>query len=554
MRGQATASQLVPELIPVRMVNEHVYCPRLAHLEWASQLFADNHFTVDGRWQHRAVDEERGAAPAADGGDWVEARSVELSSPKYGLIGKADVIEGNNGVLTPVDTKRGKPAPIPEQVWLPERVQVRALGLLLEDNGYECHEGAIYFVETRERVTIEFTDELTEITLNAIAELRENAANPVPPPPLDNSTKCDGCSLVGICLPDEIPLLRKQRLDPPRRLMPADGAARPLYVTEPGAYVGKKGGRINVTKRKEPIMDVRLIDVSQLCIFGNVQVSTQMVRELMSRDVPICWFSGGGWLNGITEPLPSKNVELRRQQVLKAESGSLDIARAMIDGKIRNSRTLLRRNTKQRNNETLESLRKTANKARHADSVEQLLGLEGTAARLYFQQFSTMIRSNDEVGSFDFNGRNRRPPLDPVNCLLSFSYALLTKDCVATLRTVGFDPYLGFYHRPRFGRPALALDLAEELRSVVADSVVLKMINNGEIKANDFIHRAGAVALTADGRKAVIEAYEKRMATEITHPIFKYKVTWRRIIEVQARILAATVLGEIDEYRPMLTR
>ena len=552
--GDNTKTINVPDLIPVRMLNEHVYCPRLAHLEWASQLFADNDYTVDGRWQHRAVDVQSGAAPVPDQGDLIEARSLELSSKRYGLIGVADIVEGASGSVLPIEIKRGRPAPTSERVWPPELVQLRALGLLLSDNGYECTEGAVFFVETRERVRVEFTKELTAQTIAAIAELRHNANMSEPPPRLEDSRRCNGCSLAGICLPDEIPFLRRKRLDPPRRLMPADDAAKPVYVTQPGSFVGKSAGRLVVSKNRQTVEEVRLVDVSQLCVFGNVQVSTQLVRELMVRDAPVCWFSSGGWLNGITEGMPSKHVELRRRQAKVTDEIATEIAKAMIEGKIKNSRTLLRRNSRDKNKDSLDLLKKLAKRTQRAESVAQLLGYEGTAARVYFKQFPTMIRNDGMSSTFSFKGRNRRPPKDPINCLLSFTYSLLTKDCLATLRSVGFDPYQGFLHRPRFGRPALALDLAEEFRPVISDSVAINLINNGEISARDFITRAGGVSLTAEGRKTVLNNYERRLATEITHPTFGYRVTWRRIIEVQSRILAATVLGELERYQPMLTR
>ena len=150
--------------------------------------------------------------------------------------------------------------------------------------------------------------------------------------------------------------------------------------------------------------------------------------------------------------------------------------------------------------------------------------------------------------------RNRRPPLDAVNCLLSFAYALLAKETLAATLVVGFDPYLGVFHRPRFGRPALALDLAEEFRPLLADSVVLTLVNNREISASHFVVRAGAVTLTDDGRRAVIRAWERRMATSAKHPTFGYNVSYRRAIELQARILAAYLQGELPQYEPLVTR
>jgi CRISPR-associated protein Cas1 len=167
-----------------------------------------------------------------------------------------------------------------------------------------------------------------------------------------------------------------------------------------------------------------------------------------------------------------------------------------------------------------------------------------------------MLRDDKRMpgAPFDFTLRNRRPPRDAVNCLLSFVYAMLVKDLTATLLAVGFDPYLGFFHRPRFGRPALALDLAEEFRPLIAESVVINAINNGEVGASDFLVRAGGVALTASGRKAVLAGYERRLSTQVRHPTFGYRVSYRRVLEVQSRLLAAHLLGEVPDYVPLMTR
>ncbi len=344
---------------------------------------------------------------------------------------------------------------------------------------------------------------------------------------------------------------------PVRRLLPRDPAPRPLYVTEQGATVGLRSGRVEVTRKGELLSSARLLDVAQICVYGNAQVTSQLLRELFAREAPVCWFSYGGWFSGMAEGLPSKHVELRRRQAALAGQGGLVIARRIVEGKIRNSRTLLRRNARSpRPDEIIASLKELAGQALTATSTGSLLGIEGTAARLYFSAFPLMLREDLRLpgGPFTFGGRNRRPPQDAVNCLLSYGYALLVKDLTATTFAVGFDPYLGVYHRPRFGRPALALDLAEELRPLLAESVVVQLINNGEVRPSHFVTRAGGVALTSEGRRAAIGAYERRLDTEITHPTFGYRITWRRVLDVQARVLAAHMLGEAPEYVPMLTR
>lgn len=554
--GGQTRLDDLPDLVPARMVNEFTYCPRLFFLEWVQARWADNLDTVEGSDAHRRVDRPTGRAPLPDEGALKAARSVEVSSTELGLVAKIDLIEGDGGVVRPVDTKRGTPPNIPEGAWEPERVQLCVQGLLLREAGFSCDEGVLYFATARRRVDVAFTDQLVSRTLELLDELRTVATHDTPPPPLVDSPKCPRCSLVGICLPDETNALAARSDLPVRRLLPKDPAPRPLYVSEQGTYVRKKGGRVEVQKDDQALDSIRLLDISQLCLFGNVQISTQLLRELFSREVPILWFTYGGWFAGMAAGLPSKHVELRRRQVAIAHQGGLGIARRLVEGKIRNTRTLLRRNTREPVRATLESLRELALHATEAQSTETLLGVEGAAARLYFSSFLGMLREGERMpgAAFTFEGRNRRPPKDPVNCLLSYAYMLLVKDLTATAFSVGFDPYLGFYHRPRFGRPALALDLAEEFRPLIAESVVINLINNGEIGAPDFIVRAGGVNLTAGGRRTVLRSYDRRLDVEVRHPTFGYRITYRRVLEVQTRVLAAHVLGEIPEYVPFMTR
>lgn len=548
----------VPELVPARMVNEFTYCPRLFFLEWVQARFADNVDTVEGRYQHRAVEREAGAAPLPEEGTLIATRSLLLSSPRLGLVARIDIVEGEGagGAVHPVDVKRGRPPDTPERSWEPERVQLCVQGLLLREAGYSCDHGILYFAESRQRILVPFDEALVTRTHEVLAELREVAAYDLPPPPLVNSPKCPRCSLVGICLPDETNVLATRAELPVRRLLPRDPSPRPLYVTESGTTVGLSGARVQITRRGETLDSVRLLDVSQVCVYGNVQITTQLLRELFAREVPVCWFSFGGWFAGMAEGLPSKHVELRRRQVVVAHQGGLEISRHLVRGKIRNARTLLRRNARGDCSRAIASLADLADQAAAASSVASLLGIEGAAARLYFSSFASMLREDPNLPGkpFTFEGRNRRPPLDPVNCLLSYLYALLVKDLTVVVYAVGFDPYLGFYHRPRFGRPALALDLAEEFRPLVAESTAINLVNNGEVRASHFVVRAGGVALTSEGRRAVLRGYERRLDVEARHPTFGYKITYRRVLEVQTRILAAYVLGEVPHYVPFMTR
>jgi len=555
------------------MLNEFAYCPRLAYLEWVQGDFADSADTVDGRHQHRRVDKESGDLPPADQlptqegqSDVLHARSIYLSAAKVGFVARVDLVEVRQGEVAPIDYKRGEAPDIPEGAWEPERVQVCAQGLVLEENGYTCKEGVIYFVASRKRVPVPFTEELRARTMDLARQMREAMASPNIPPPLMDSPKCPRCSLCGICLPDEINLLRMdgegeevgQDAPEPRRLLAARDDALPLYVLTSGTRVGKSGEELVITPREGPKQTARLGQTSQVALFGQVQITTQAIQAALGRGIPVCYFSFGGWFYGMTTGQWHKNVDLRRLQYRRAESpvGALALARAFVSAKVRNCRTFLRRNADSVPAQAIDMLRRLAEEAETCDAAASLLGIEGTAARVYFEHFPRLLKRPDDDGNlaFDFEGRNRRPPRDPINALLSFAYAMLAKDLTIILQSVGFDPLLGFYHRPRYGRPALALDMMEEFRPIVADSVVLNAVNNGVIQRGDFIGRAGSVALSESARGRFLYLYERRMDELVTHPIFGYRVSYRRVLEVQARLLARHLAGEIPEYPGFQTR
>jgi len=551
-----------PETVPARMVNEFVYCPRLFHLEWVQSRFASSDDVEQGLYVHRRVDQPGGTMRDADNLDDMlagrEARSVWVTSGDLQVTAKVDIVrDTGDGTVVPVDYKKGRPDGN-GRPWPADQVQAVLQALVLRDAGYRVDTAELWYHETRQRVTILIDDEVAAGARQIVAELWQVAADPVAPPPLVDSPKCPRCSLVGICLPDEINTLQQRQTERthPRRIVPSDPDPQPLYVQEQGAVVGIRGGRLEVRNSKNSLGSIRLIDVGQVCLQGNVSVTPQAIRELFARDIPVCWFTYGGWFTGIAHGLPAKNVDLRRAQFNLGHDRGLGVARRIVEGKIRNSRTLLRRNARVEVAAQIESLAGLAASVQGAGSFPSLLGVEGAAARIYFSSFTKMLSPDTDVpvGAFDTNGRARRPPPDPINSLLSFTYALLVKDLTVTALAVGFDPYIGVYHRPRFGRPALALDLAEEFRPLVAESTVLQLVNNGEVSARDFLTRAGGCQLQATGRRAALRAYERRMSQQIKHPVFGYRVSYRRALEVQCRLLGAYLLGEIDEYSPMVTR
>jgi len=598
------ASDPSPDYLPARMLNEYTYCPRLFFYEWVEGVFVNNTETVEGSLRHQKLERKEDALPAAGGVEddqRIHSRSVTLSCDEHRLIAKLDLIEGEGSSVIPVDYKRGTPRKEADGslgIWDSDRTQLAVQAIVLRANGYQCDEAVVYYCSTRQRVRLPIDDAVISEALDTLRRARETAESGRIPPPLVDSPKCPRCSLVGICLPDETRACdigtelagslvqltlfdvqqppgisangRSTALSEVRRLVPARDDLRPLYLNTQGLRVGVSGKVLKAKLKEQLVQEVRLIDVSQLNLLGNVQLSTQAVQRLCQEEIPIAYFSQGGWFYGVTHGLGVKNIYLRREQFRWADAPSfcLRLARALVAGKIRNQRTMLMRNHVEPPSRALALLKCYQEDAEAARSMEQLLGIEGNAARSYFENFAGMIKIGpaeaedvDAEGdgarsdlSFDFTCRNRRPPRDPVNALLSLAYSLLAKDLTIVCHTVGFDPYLGFFHQPRFGRASLALDLMEPFRPLIADSAVLSAINTRMVSTDHFVGTGSAVALKPNGRKAFFRAYEQRMDTLATHPMFGYRVNYRRLLEIQTRLLARVLTGELNSYPVFTTR
>lgn len=579
----------LPEYLPARMLNEYVYCPRLFFYEWVEGVFAHSADTIEGSLRHEKLERKADPLPPAAGAgeEPIHSRSVAMSSETHGLIATIDLVEGSGDSVSPVDYKKGRPREGQDgpEAWPADRAQLCAQALILRDNGYSCDEGILYYHATKQRVRVAIDEDLVHETLEAAAAARALAEAGRIPAPLVDSPKCPRCSLVSICLPDETALamsfpageprlqlalfpsdvgeIEERPLDgcpdgPVRRLVPARDDLRPLYVIGQGLQVGKSGEVLEIRERKKITQKARVNEISQVNLFGSIQLTAAALQGLCWAEKPVAHFSFGGWFYGLTQGLGLKNVFLRRDQFDRAHDTRfcLRVSCDLVATKIRNQRTMLRRNHVEPPAHVLERLKRLAQDAGAAASLEELLGLEGSAARLYFENFNGMIKVEAEKNApvFVLKNRNRRPPRDPVNALLSLAYSLLAKDLTIICHSIGFDPFIGYYHQPRFGRPALALDLMEGFRPLIADSAVLNAINTRMVGPEDFLHVGEAVALTTAGRKGMIRAYEQRIDAQVTHPLFDYRVSYRRILEIQARLLARAVTGEILRYPGFETR
>ncbi len=583
--------------LPVRRLHNFIYCPRLFYYQWVENLFEENADTVAGSHLHRNVDAPSRLENAAELGlpEGAKMRSLRLHSEALGLVGMVDIIEGGPEGLEVCDYKKGSARRDSQGNRVPKEadaMQVVAQAILIEEQGTKVSAGWIYYAEDRRRVPVALDESARANCLAAITEAKALAASGRCPPPLVHDARCLYCSAYPVCLPNESAWWagHAQVGAPPspggcattgesRTLTEAevacgndkaarDGSAprpeqapRPerddgevLVVQTAGAKVGHRGGEIVVILEEKVVKKCPVQQVRSIYLYGAVQLSAQAAQTCLEEGIDVSWFSPAGRFLGLLRGLPASGVDARLGQYrLFHEPGiRLKLAKEIIRAKIHNQRVLLMRNGEPDKNLTdrLASLRDdTAN----ASDLSALLGPEGTAAALYFEAFGTMLKGR-EGWRFDFNGRNRRPPRDPVNALLSQGYSILAKELSGVCHAVGLDPFMGFLHQPRYGRPALALDLMEEFRPLIADSVAISTINRSELTPADFVKSASGTFLNEGGRRAFWEAWFRRMDAEVTHPQFGYKMSYRRMLEVQARQLWRFVRGEAEGYVPFTTR
>lgn len=339
--------------------------------------------------------------------------------------------------------------------------------------------------------------------------------------------------------------------------------ANTLFVTTQGAYLRLEYDTIKIVAEGEKPRNVPLHHLGGIVCFGNVMPSPALMHRCAEDGRDIVFLSRSGRFRARVNGPTSGNVLLRRAQYAASDNelAALDIARPIVAGKVQNSRQLLLRSAREHTDGAAAGvLRAAATQignllapVARAGTLDELRGYEGDAARMYYDIFPWMIRANKD--EFRFHHRNRRPPRDPVNALLSFLYTLLTGDCVAAAETVGLDPQVGFLHRERPGRPSLALDLMEELRPAIADRMVLSLINRRQIQPDDFVERAGgSFRLTDDARKEVLKAWQRRKQEEVRHPVLDQHVELGLIPQVQARLLARHLRGDLNEYLPWIIR
>jgi CRISPR-associated protein Cas1 len=327
-----------------------------------------------------------------------------------------------------------------------------------------------------------------------------------------------------------------------------------LYVTTPGSRVEKEYKRIIVTKDDDLIYRIPLFRVDQIVLVGSVGITTQAMQALLQNGTGLTIINQSGRLLGRLVPPTLKNITLRQQQYQRGSDPlfCLGLSKSFITGKVRNEGVIvsrLRRRNPAIQQEISNRIHQARKQIQHAQDLAELRGIEGKSARMYFLAFRQSLREGWQFGS-----RSHHPPKDEVNALLGLAYTLLCENMITALEVVGLDPYEGFFHADKYGRPALALDIMEEFRHVIADSVVLRLINKRILKPKDFQVKDKGYILKQHALSKFFIAYQHRIQTEITHPVYYKKLSYQKCFEVQARLLRKVIEGEEEVYKPFIIR
>ncbi|MGG6293641.1 type I-D CRISPR-associated endonuclease Cas1d [Leptolyngbya sp. AN02str] len=331
-----------------------------------------------------------------------------------------------------------------------------------------------------------------------------------------------------------------------------------LYITQDDSYIGKTDERLTVRANKQTLLDVPLIKLDGVVVLGRATVSPAVVIELLERKIALSFLTQTGRYLGRLEPELTKNIFVRAAQwkAIAPSEPALHVVRGFVRGKLKNYRNALMRAQRESPEFLLQpavtQLEQAIAPIERTQTIDSLRGLEGSGSAAYFGSFNCLIRAD----GFQFKSRNRRPPTDPVNALLSLGYALLRHDVQSAVNLVGFDPYLGYLHTQRYGRPSLALDLMEEFRPLVVDAVVLSSINRRAIAPQDFVTEplSNAVSLTSDGLRTFLRLYEQKKQSKFKHPVLQTQCTYQEAFEIQARLLAKYLMAETDKYPPLVLK
>lgn len=444
------------------------------------------------------------------------------------------------------------------QAWESDRIQILAYACLLESAlGISITEGRIRYHADNVLVRVP-VDDLGRLEVReAIAKAQLLKQSTHRPPVTDNERLCIRCSLAPVCLPEEARLVHAREWQPVR-LFPIDDDRQIVHVLEPGTRVGRTGEQIKIDRRDRPLETVPARQVAQLVLHSFSQISTQALHFCAEQAIGVHFVSGGGRYLGSFDPR-NGSIQRRKQQyaALSLPDQCLELARKLVICRAQGQRKFLMRGkgkAREKLTKVIAQMKAVLKLISQAKSLESLLGYEGNLAALYFDAIPALI-STGVPREMGFDNRNRRPPKDRFNALLSFGYSLLIKDVMNAILTVGLEPALGFYHQVRSQAAPLALDLMEIFRVPLVDMIVMASVNRGiwDVKA-DFDIRGQQVWLSETGKRKFVEIYENRKQETWKHPAMGYSLTYRRLLELEVRLLEKEWMGEGGLFAQLIVR
>lgn len=528
-------------LIRVMALHAIEYCERLFYLEEVEEIRVADTAIYDGRRFHEQLPE------------YVTLEQFVLQNEELGIRGKIDCLRTQQGMLVPYEYKKGHARILPNGdvlAWPSDQVQIAAYSLLLEKHlNRPILEGRVFYAADHRTVSISIDEKMRNQVMSAIARAKELRASTERPPITANERLCARCSLAPVCLPEEERLVEQVGRDTVR-LFPEDRDLLDIHVTSPGSKVRRAGNTLLIEDKDGQKRSFPIEEVGSITLHGNAQITTQTIHLCANKGINIHWVTGGGhYIGSVSNSAGGVQRRLRQYRALIDPELKLRLAKALVIAKVESQlRYILRLTRGSEVRKELESyintIRDVLSSTNTANSLDELRGYEGSAAKDYFACFSRLT-VDDAKNGMAFIHRNRRPPRDPANALLSFLYSLLYRDCVQAIVTVGLDPTIGFYHQPRSQAYPLALDLMELFRVTLCDMTVLGTIHRNQWKVEeDFIQAGDQVWLSDTGRKKAIAAYENRKQDKWKHPVIGYSLTYARALELEVRLLEKEWTGK----------
>lgn len=540
--------------LKVSALHALAYCPRLFYLEEVEELYTQDAAVFAGRRLHVELEKNEDE-------DWEE---LFLESAELGLRGRVDALRTRDGQTIPYEHKRGRcfrdEAKQP-QAWDSDRLQVLAYAYLIETTlRLTIPEGRIRYHADNVLVHVPLTDEGREQVRQAIARARELRKSPMRPPVTDNERLCGRCSLAPVCLPEEARLAHQRDWEPVR-LFPKDDDRDILHILEPGTCVGRSGDQLKVSHRNQQVEKFPARQVSQVVLHSFSQISTQALHYCAHEQIGVHFISGGGrYVGSFDTRQGSIQRRIRQYAALSGSEQCIKLAQQLVHCRGQSQRKFLMRGKRGMASvpesllNAIDQMKRVIKSIRNTNTLASLLGIEGNLGALYFDVLPILISENIDP-ALKFSRRSRRPPKDRFNALLSFGYALLLKDVMNAILVVGLEPALGFYHQPRTQAPPLALDLMEIFRVPLVDMIVMSSINRNQWDVQaDFEVRGEQVWLSDTGRQKFISLYEQRKGEVWQHPVLKYSLTYRRLLELEVRLLEKEWMGEPGLFGQLVLR